>query len=369
MSIELIYIGGLVLIFCAVLTFVMAKSKSRDGITTTLNELKELTSHLSNAQSEISGRISQHQSSFNERLENLSKGLNDGFAKQSERASKSIADLDKNLQVRMEAIKDAQKTMTNLSEEMVGLQNILDNKQARGAFGETQLRDLVVNMLPPSIYQFQATLSNGKIVDCLLKLENPPGPIGIDSKFPLESYQRLCEAIDDEGKKRARVELATAVSKHIQDISQKYIISGETAESALMFLPSEAVFAELHTNLRQVVEKSHTAKVFIASPTTLMALLTTIRSVLKDVSMRKQAGVIQSEVSKMLGDVGLMSKRVGKLEQHINLTAEDLRQIRISTDKVTKRGESITEIEVATGSEENENITIGANQALTKNNE
>ena len=198
MSIELIYIGGLVLIICAVLTFVMAKSKSTDGITATLNELKELTSHLSNAQSEISGRISQHQSSFNERLENLSKGLNDGFAKQSERASKSIADLDKNLQVRMEAIKDAQKTMTNLSEEMVGLQNILDNKQARGAFGETQLRDLVVNMLPPSIYQFQATLSNGKIVDCLLKLENPPGPIGIDSKFPLESYQRLCEAIDDE---------------------------------------------------------------------------------------------------------------------------------------------------------------------------
>ena len=198
MSIELIYIGGLVLIICAVLTFVMAKSKSTDGVTATLNELKELTSHLSNAQSEISGRISQHQSSFNERLENLSKGLNDGFAKQSERASKSIADLDKNLQVRMEAIKDAQKTMTNLSEEMAGLQNILDNKQARGAFGETQLRDLVVNMLPPSIYQFQSTLSNGKIVDCLLKLENPPGPIGIDSKFPLESYQRLCEAIDDE---------------------------------------------------------------------------------------------------------------------------------------------------------------------------
>ena len=171
MSIELIYIGGLVLIICAVLSFVMSMSYSTVGITATLNELKELTSHLSNAQSEISGRISQHQSSFNERLENLSKGLNDGFAKQSERATKSIADLDKNLQVRMEAIKDAQKTMTNLSEEMVGLQNILDNKQARGAFGETQLRDLVVNMLPPSIYQFQATLSNGKIVDCLLKLE------------------------------------------------------------------------------------------------------------------------------------------------------------------------------------------------------
>ena len=185
----------------------------------------------------------------------------------------------------------------------------------------------------------------------------------------MESYQRLCEATDDEGKKRARVELATAVSKHIQDISQKYIISGETAESALMFLPSEAVFAELHTNLRQVVEKSHTAKVFIASPTTLMALLTTIRSVLKDVSMRKQAGVIQSEVSKMLGDVGLMSKRVGKLEQHINLTSEDLRQIRVSTDKVTKRGEAITEIEVSTSSEENENITIGSSQVLTKNNE
>ncbi len=276
-----------------------------------------------------------------ERLVDFSKRVGDRLQDSSTRSQNTLAELRERLAV----IDRAQKNITELSTKVVGLRDILSNKQARGSFGEIQLNDLVETILPPNAYEFQATLSNGRRVDCLLKLPNPPGSIAIDSKFPLESYETLRAAGDEPARAQARRALAADLRTHVQAIAARYIIPGETAESALMFLPSEAVYAEVHANFRGVVEESYRARVWIVSPTTLMATLNTVRAVLKDVRMREQAGVIQSEVGKLLEDIGRLDERVGKLQRHFEQANDDLRQIRISSEKVSRRGERIEELE------------------------
>jgi len=278
-----------------------------------------------------------------QRFEHVSKRLGDGLSEHSQRTG----DVIKQVHERLAVIDAAQKNLSSLTDQMVGLQDILSNKQARGAFGEIQLNDLVTDALPPSAYTFQATLSNGKRADCLLKLPNPPGSIVIDSKFPLESYLALRNAENDDVRKVALRGFGTDVLNHVRAIADKYIVVGETAESALMFLPSEAVYAELHASLPDVVEKSYRARVWIVSPTTLMATLNTVRAVLKDARMREQAGVIQEEVLKMMDNIGLLDDRVSKLQKHFAMTEEDIRKIRISTDKVTRQGEKIEAVQLA----------------------
>ena len=277
-----------------------------------------------------------------ERLGELSKRVGDRLHETAAKNHETLSDLRERLAV----IDKAQSNIAELSTQVVGLQDILGNKQARGAFGETQLRDIVEMTLPPSAYGFQVGLGENKRVDCLLRLPNPPGPIAIDSKFPLESYHALREARDEAAQTLARRAFTVAVRKHVQDIAAKYIVPGETAESALMFLPSEAVYAELHANFREVVEESYRARVWIVSPTTLMATLNTVRAILKDVRMREQASVIQAEVATLLKDIARLDARVGKLEAHFQQAGEDIRQIRISADKVTKRGERITDLQL-----------------------
>ncbi|NQU56847.1 MAG: DNA recombination protein RmuC, partial [Rhodospirillales bacterium] len=267
-----------------------------------------------------------------------------------EKTSKTMSELHERLAV----INAAQQKITTLSEQVVGLQDILSNKQARGAFGEIQLNDLVTSMMPPSAYTFQATLTNNKRADCLLTLPNPPGSIVIDAKFPLESYHGIRNAADDAAKVQAARAFSADVLKHVKDISEKYIIPGETAESALMFLPSEAVYAELHANFPDVVEKSFKQRVWIVSPTTLMATLHTIRAILKDATMHEQAGLIQAEVLKLLEDIGRMDQRVVNLESHFNMAVKDIREIRISSDKVTKRGVRIEDMQLGENTEDEE---------------
>jgi DNA recombination protein RmuC len=288
-----------------------------------------------------------------DRLGDFAKRVGDRLQESATQSQSTMTDLRERLAV----IDKAQKNITELSTQVVGLQDILANKQARGAFGEVQLRDIVEAILPPSAYAFQETLSNGKRADCLLRLPNPPGPIAIDSKFPLESYQNLRNARDEATQAIARRAFAVDVRKHVQDIAERYIVPGITAESALMFLPSEAVYAELHANFREVVEVSYRARVWIVSPTTLMATLNTVRAVLKDVHMREQAGVIQAEVRMLLTDIVRLDDRVSKLQRHFDLTSEDVRNIRISTDKVTKRGERIEALEIEGGAAEDDALT------------
>ncbi len=275
-----------------------------------------------------------------ERLADVTRRVGEGLQKSTEKTTETMHDLRERLAV----IDTAQKNIVALSSQVVGLQDILANKQARGAFGEVQLESLVQSALPPSAYAFQATLANGKRADCLLTLPNPPGAIAIDAKFPLESYHALRAAEDETARKAAGRAFATDILNHVRDIAQRYIVPGQTADSALMFLPSEAVYAELHAHFDDVVKKSYRAKVWIVSPTTLMATLNTVRAILKDADMRDQAALIQREVETMLNDVRLLDDRVAKLSRHFDQTIEDVRQIRISTDKVTRRAERIEEV-------------------------
>lgn len=277
-----------------------------------------------------------------ERLADVTRRIGESLEKSSVTTQTTMTDLKERLAV----IDVAQKNITTLSTQVVGLQDILANKQARGAFGEIQLNDLVVQALPPSAYAFQATLGNGRRVDCLLTLPNPPGAIAIDAKFPLEFYQTLRDAGSDTERDAARRGLAQAITKHVKDIAERYIVPGETADSALMFLPSEAVYAELHANLTPVVQDAFRRRVWIVSPTTLMATLNTVRAVLKDAKISEQAGLLQAEVGRLLDDVRRLDERVGKLQTHFRQADEDMKQVRISTEKIDKRAERIREVEV-----------------------
>ena len=241
------------------------------------------------------------------------------------------------LQERLAVIDKAQDNITKLSGDVLSLQDILSNKQTRGAFGEIQLRDIVSKALPRDSYELQHTLTNGKRADCLIHLPNPPGPIVIDSKFPLEAYEALRKAETDHAVKAAVVQMKVAVKKHIADISEKYIIEGETADGALMFLPSEAVYAELHANFPELVRAGFDARVWIVSPTTCMATLNTMRAILKDARMREQAGAIRRELSMLVQDVDRLGARVGNLDRHFSQASKDIEEIKISADKAGKR--------------------------------
>jgi len=280
-----------------------------------------------------------------ERLEMVSKRMGDTLNTSSSRTAASLSEL----QTRLRIIDEAQKKIERLSGEVVGLQDILANKQARGAFGEVQLNDIVTQALPPSAYAFQATLSNKRRADCLLHLPNPPGSIVIDAKFPLESYSALRNATTEGEKSAATRAFKTDVLKHVLAISERYIIPGETAESALMFLPSEAVYAELHANFTDVVQKSFAARVWIVSPTTLMATLNTVRAILKDVHIREQAGAIQKEMGLLCKDVERLVLRVDKLKTHFTQAEKDIQDITISAEKVGRRTARITDFELEEG--------------------
>lgn len=308
--------------------------------------LKQLGEQQSLEQGKISQAISEQKLALlkimDEKLLAVTKSVGEGLQQNTVKTAETLTDLRE----RLAKIDVAQQKISSLSEQVVSLQEVLTNKQARGAFGEIQLNDLVTSILPPNAYSFQVVLSNTKRADCVLNLPNPPGTIVIDAKFPLESYQALRQASTDYEKKEAERFFRASVLKHIKDIAEKYIIPGETAESALMFLPSEAIYAELHANFTDVVEVSYRSKVWIVSPTTLMATLNTVRAVLKDAKMRDQAGVIQKEVGVLIEDISRLDGRIESLSKHFKQANEDIDNIKISSTKIGRRIQKIEEIEL-----------------------
>ena len=268
-----------------------------------------------------------------QRLAQVSSNMTENLQGSARRTAHSLGEL----QERLTTIDKAQENITRLSGDVLTLQDILSNKQTRGAFGEIQLNDIVSKALPTDSYNLQHTLSNGKRVDCLIHLPNPPGPICIDSKFPLEAYEALRNANTDWEANEAAKFLRTSVKKHIKDISDKYILDGETADGALMFLPSEAVYAELHANFPELVREGFAARVWIVSPTTCMATLNTMRAILKDARMREQAGAIRRELGLLFSDVERLGTRVENLDRHFNQAAKDISEIKISSDKAGRR--------------------------------
>jgi DNA recombination protein RmuC len=300
------------------------------GLSDGQHQLAGGLNHVSEAQAAAQSHLLQL---MEKRLAQVSHAMTENLQGTSRRTAQSLGEL----QQRLQAIDKAQDNITKLSGDVLSLQDILSNKQTRGAFGEIQLTDIVTKALPSDSYTLQATLSNGRRADCLIHLPNPPGPICIDSKFPLEAYEALRRAKTDGEAVEAARGMRTAVRKHIKDISEKYIIEGETADGALMFLPSEAVYAELHANFPEVVRDGFAARVWIVSPTTCMATLNTMRAILKDARMREQAGAIRRELGLLFGDVERLGARVENLDRHFSLAAKDVAEIRISADKAGRR--------------------------------
>jgi DNA recombination protein RmuC len=313
-----------------------------DGAVRALNDGQQQLhggiTHVAEAQAAAQVRLAQ---SMEARLAEVTRAMGDSLNTSAVRTARSLGEL----QQRLETIDRAQTKIEKLSGDVLGLQDILSNKQTRGAFGEIQLREIVTRALPPDVVAFQATLSNGTRADCLIHLPNPPGPIVIDAKFPLEAYEALRAAKTPAEVQAAQRQMRGAVRAHMRAIAEKYVIEGETAEGALMFLPSEAVYAELHANFGDLVREGFAMRVWIVSPTTCMATLHTLRAVLKDARLRAEAHAIRRELGLLHKDAERLATRVGSLDRHFAQAQKDVEEIRISADRTQLRARRLEAID------------------------
>ena len=350
----------LILVFYLMLRPRLNSTNSNKPVIDHLNIVGDKIQKLSEGQERLTGglqTVSEAQAKaqlsminmMEERLAKVQLQMNENLSHSSRRTAQSLGDL----QQRLSTIDKAQEKITKLSGDVLSLQDILSNKQTRGAFGEIQLTDIVSKALPSDGFELQATLSTGKRADCLIKLPNPPGPIVIDSKFPLEAYEALRNASSETETSSAVRLFRTSVRKHIKDISEKYIVEGETADGAILFLPSEAVYAELHANFSDLVREGFSARVWIVSPTTCMATLNTMRAILKDARMREQAGAIRNELTLLYQDVDRLGVRVESLDRHFNQAAKDISDIKISADKAGRRAKRLDNFDFEEISTEN----------------
>ncbi len=281
--------------------------------------------------------------------------LNEGF----EKTSSTFIDVVKRLTI----IDEAQKKITELSSHVVSLQDILVDKKARGAFGEVQLSSLISNMLPSTNYKMQYTLSNQKRADCALFLPEPTGTIVIDAKFPLETYQRLTqtEATSVE-RKSLQQQFKQDIQKHIKDIAEKYIIPNETTDGAMMFIPAESIFAEIHAHYPELIALSQKLKVWLVSPISLMAVLTTAKAVLKDDATRKQVHIIQKHLHSLADDFQRFEKRMDKLTKHIDLAHQDVNEVNTSAKKITSRFQKIESVEIELTEFEHSHLALNSSE-------
>ena len=291
---------------------------------------------------ELKGAVAQLSSTIEERLGNIGSSIGNSLNQQTQSTQKSLTEMHERLAV----IDRAQENIHSLSNQVNDLQNILSNKQLRGAFGEVQLENIVKDALPQNAYQFQYTLTSNSRVDCIVKMPEPPGPICIDSKFPLEDYKKFSASTNDQEKKDNLRLFHNAVQKHIKDISEKYILPGETSDSAIMFLPSESIYSEINIRFPKLVNESRSKKVYMAGPDNLMLLLHTVRAILRDATMSQTAGKIQIEVDKLTNDLNLLADRIFKLDKHFDLARKDLDDIKVSHRKIENRGNLITSIDI-----------------------
>jgi len=310
---------------------------------TTQANREELSKSLMQSSEQMTKRIDVLTQATDKRLQEISGQVEKRLAEGFEKTTKTFSDI---LQ-RLALIDDAQKKITELSTNVVSLQEVLNDKRSRGAFGEVQLNSLIRNVLPEKSFKLQHTLSNGKIADCVLFLPKPTGNVVIDSKFPLENYRKMMDFEQaDSDRKAAQRQFKIDIKKHITDISDKYLIDNETADGAIMFIPAEAIFAEIHGHQSDLVDFSNKKRVWLASPTTLMAILTTARSVLKDEATRQQIHIIQAHLSDLAQDFSRFKGRFANLAKHIDQAAVDVKQIHTSADKISNRFEKIEQVEL-----------------------
>ncbi|MEP3279505.1 MAG: DNA recombination protein RmuC [Stappiaceae bacterium] len=316
-------------------------------------EMELRLGELMKTQSEMTGRMQTMAEVFGTRQADLSRGLNERMDGLGQKIGQSMVQTTKSTQEGLTAVHErlavidrAQKTISDLSGQVTELQNILSNKQSRGAFGQGRMEAIIQDALPASAYVFQGMLSNDTRPDCLILMPNDAPPLVIDAKFPLEAFNMIRDAALSEELKAAHAQFRRDMAKHIGDISDRYLLPGETQDTAFMFVPSESVFAELHENFEDVIQKAHRARVILVSPSLLNLSIQVIQSVLKDAKMREQAHLIQAEVGRLMQDIGRLDDRVRKLQSHFSQSQKDIDQILISTDKVTKRSRNIEDLEL-----------------------
>ena len=302
--------------------------------------LAQVNANLQTMGQMLAAAQSQLQQSVNQRLDAVTQNLGESM----KTTAKHTTDHLQQLHARLAVIDTAQKNITELTTQVTSLQQILSNKQARGAFGQAQLEALVADILPKGAYAFQHKLSNGKVPDCAIFMPDNPHLV-IDAKFPLEAVTCLRNAASEEERKQAIARVKQDIVKHIDDISEKYLIPGETQDIALMFIPSESVYAELHERFEDVMQRAQRAKVMIVSPTLLVLAIQVIKQVRKDAQMREAVGLIQRETGHLLNDVRLLCERANKLKGHFGQTAKDVDDILVSAGRIEKRAGRIEDLE------------------------
>ncbi len=367
-SVEMLALAAflLLVLLLIVVLFILLKASKRRNLDFLENAKRneDLEKHLAGVlqvQSEMTGRMQTMSEIFGTRTSDLARTLGDkiensnlrmghNLSENREKTEQSLAKLNERLAV----IDRAQSTITELSGEIVSLQSILSNKQTRGAFGQGRMEAIISDGLAPNGFTFQATLSNNSRPDCLIHMPNDAPDLVIDAKFPLEAWQRISEAKTPEEIKAANASFKNDIGVHVKAISEKYLIAGETQDTAFMFVPSESIFADLHEHFEDVVQKAGRARVVIVSPSLLMLSIQVVQALLRDVKMREQAHLIQKEVRLLMDDIGRLDERVGKLQTHFNSASKDIDLIVTSSKKITRRSGNIEAMEF-----ENDKVKIG----------
>jgi DNA recombination protein RmuC len=322
-------------------------------------EMDDKVAELTRIQSEMTGRMQtiaevfgSRQSDFvrviSERIDGLQHRMGQGLEASTRHQSENLSRLNERLAV----IDAAQQNLTNLTGEIVGLKDILSNKQTRGAYGQGRMEAIIRDGLPLGAFEFQPTLSNRTRPDCLVRLPGDERGLVIDAKFPLEGFTLFREARGEEGRSRASARVRNDMLVHVKDIADKYLIPGETQDIAMMFVPAESVYADLAEHFDDVVQKAHRARIVIVSPSLLALAIQVMQALVRDARIREEARVIQVEVQKLLEDIERLDARVLKLDTHFRQAQDDMAQIRISTEKIVKHGQKIEALEFDEGEAE-----------------
>ena len=356
MSAALIAFGALALLLLLTIAIVIARS-GRKGAEAAMaqavraDELEERLSEVLRMQSESTGRVHEMGQALVGRQAEMSRAVNERLdsvthkvGQSMEQTTRSTMDSLRVLHERLGIIDNAHKNLTDLTSQVTTLRDVLANKQSRGAFGQARMEAIVQDGMPKGSYAFQHTLSNNKRPDCVIFLPDQR-PLCVDAKFPLEAVTALRDARSDEEKKYATQRLRQDVMKHVTDIADKYLIPGETQDTALMFVPSESVYAEIHDGFDDIVQKAYRSRVVMVSPSLLMLAIQVMQQILKDARMRDAADQIRTEVLNLGDDLGRLRERVLKLQKHFGDVNEDVRQILISADKIEKRAGRIEELD------------------------
>jgi len=355
-GVALMGIGTLALLLLLIITIAIAISGRRRAELaiaqeTRADELEQRLSEMLSAQNEANGRVSAMGQALAGRQAEMARAVNERLDSVSHRVGQSMEHTTRNtmdslrvLHERLGIIDNAHKNLTELTSQVTTLRDVLANKQSRGAFGQARMEAIVQDGMPKGSYEFQYTLSSGKRPDCVVFLPDAR-PLCIDAKFPLEAVTALHEARSDDEKKLATQRLRADVMKHVSDIAEKYLIAGETQDTALMFVPSESVYAEIHDGFDDVIQKAYRARVVLVSPSLLMLAIQVMQQILKDARMRDAADQIRTEVLNLGDDLGRLRERVLKLQSHFGQANEDVRQILISADKIEKRAGRIEELD------------------------